>query len=146
MLIEGNAISLQEHLERWGMKACPIDNSLKVIGHKYALHILRNMILLKQSKFCQFLKSIEGISTKTLSIRLHELERAGLIKRTIIPCRPVQTEYSLTDKGMALERVLEEIAAFSTRYEPKSVFKDGIPKISVKHLFGAERLSEVYEK
>lgn len=145
MLPEGNAISLQEHLERWGMKACPIDISLNVIGHRYALHILRNMILLKQNKFSQFLTSVEGISTKTLSIRLNELERAGLIKRTIIPGRPVQTEYSLTEKGIAIERVLEEIASFSTRYEPKTVFKDERPRENVKELFGAERLSEVYD-
>lgn len=145
MLREGNAIPLQEHLERWGMKACPIDNSLKILGQKYALHIIRNMILLKQNKFGQFLKSIEGISTKTLSVRLHELERAGLINRTIIPGRPVHTEYSLTDKGMAMERILVEIATFSTTYEPKSIFKDGQPKTSMQQLFGTERLSEVYD-
>ena len=56
------------------------------------------MLLLKQNKFGQFLGSIEGINTKTLSIRLHELEDFGIIKRTIIKSRPVQTEYSLTDK------------------------------------------------
>jgi DNA-binding HxlR family transcriptional regulator len=145
MLHEGNAIPLQEHLERWGMKACPIDNSLKILGQKYALHIIRNMILLKQNKFGQFLKSIEGISTKTLSVRLHELERAGLINRTIIPGRPVHTEYSLTDKGMAMERILVEIATFSTTYEPKSIFKDEKPRTSVQQLFGTESLSEVYD-
>lgn len=145
MLHEGNAILLHEHLERWGMKACPIDNSLKILGQKYALHIIRNMILLKQNKFGQFLKSIEGISTKTLSVRLHELERAGLINRTIVPGRPVHTEYSLTDKGMAMERILVEIATFSTTYEPKSIFKDGKPKTSMQQLFGTERLSEVYD-
>lgn len=145
MLHEGNAIPLHEHLERWGMKACPIDNSLKILGQKYALHIIRNMILLKQNKFGQFLKSIEGISTKTLSVRLHELERAGLINRTIVPGRPVHTEYSLTDKGMAMERILVEIATFSTTYEPKSIFKDGKPKTSMQQLFGTEHLSEVYD-
>ena len=50
-------------------------------------------MLLKQNKFGQFLESIEGISTKTLAVRLHELEGFGLIKRTIIPGRPVHTEY-----------------------------------------------------
>jgi DNA-binding HxlR family transcriptional regulator len=145
MLHEGNAIPLQEHLERWGMRVCPIDNSLKILGHKYALHILRNMILLKQNKFAQFLKSIEGINTKTLAVRLHELEDFGLIKRTIISGRPVQTEYSLTDKGMALERVLAEIGSFSTKYEAKIVFKDGRPRRNMKQLFGTEQLSEVYD-
>ena len=66
------------------------------------------MLLLKQNKFGQFLGSIEGINTKTLSIRLRELEDFDLIKRTIIKSRPVQTEYSLTDKGMALEPILAQ--------------------------------------
>jgi DNA-binding HxlR family transcriptional regulator len=69
------------------------------LGQKYALHILRNVILLKQNKFGLSLKSIEGINAKTLAVKLHELEDFGLVKRTIIPDRPpVHTEYSLTDK------------------------------------------------
>ena len=103
-------MELQQHLENFGMKACPVDNSLKIFGQKYALHIVRNMLVLKQRRFGQFLKSIEGINTKTLSIRLHELENSGIIKRKIINSRPPQTEYSLTDKGMALEPILADIA------------------------------------
>jgi DNA-binding HxlR family transcriptional regulator len=94
------------------MKICPIDNSLRIFGHKYALHIIRNILLLKQNRFSQLLRSIEGINTKTLSIRLRELENFGLIKRTIVNRRPVQTEYSLTEKGMALEPILAHIAVF----------------------------------
>ena len=67
-------MELQQHLENFGMKACPVDNSIKIFGQKYALHIVRNMLVLKQRRFGQFLKSIEGINTKTLSIRLHELK------------------------------------------------------------------------
>src|SRR5213594_2987386 len=92
-------ISLTNHLGRWGMKVCPIDRSLKILGQRYALHIMRNMILLKQNRFNQFLNSIEGINTKTLSIRLHELEEYGLIYRKVIPGKPKHTEYSLTYKG-----------------------------------------------
>jgi len=138
-------IELQEHLENFGMMACPVDNGLKIFGQKYALHILRNMIVLKQNRFGQFLGSIEGINTKTLSIRLHELEDFGIIKRTIIPSRPVQTEYSLTDKGMALEPLLADIATFSAKYESKRVFKDGRPRTTIKQIFRTERLSEIYD-
>ena len=138
-------IELQEHLKNFGMVACPVDNSLKIFGQKYALHIVRNMVVLKQKRFGQFLGSIEGINTKTLSIRLRELEDFGIIKRTIIPSRPVQTEYSLTDKGMALEPLLADIATFSTRYESKSVFKDGRPRTAIKQIFRVDRLSEIYD-
>jgi DNA-binding HxlR family transcriptional regulator len=132
---EENGPSLTEHLQRFGMQACPIDNSLKIFGQKYALHIIRNMMLLKQNKFGQLLKSIDGINTKTLSIRLRQLEDLGLIKRTIIPGRPVHTEYSLTDKGKALGPILEVIAIFSMKYESKSIFKDAKPRKTIAQLF-----------
>ena len=138
-------MELQQHLENFGMKACPVDNSIKIFGQKYALHIVRNMLVLKQRRFGQFLKSIEGINTKTLSIRLHELENSGIIKRKIINSRPPQTEYSLTDKGMALEPILAHIATFSTRFEPNRVFKDGRPRMTIKQIFKTERLSEIYD-
>lgn len=141
-------MELEDHLAKFGMKCCPIDNSLKILGQKYALHIIRNLLLLKQTKFGQFLRSIEGINSKTLSIRLRELEDCDLIKRTIIPGRPVHIEYSLTDKGMALEPILSQLAIFSSRYEPKTIFKDGRPKMTVNQIFNVHRraahLSEIY--
>jgi DNA-binding HxlR family transcriptional regulator len=60
---------LDTHLKKYGMTHCPIDNSVNIPGRKFTLHILRNMILLKQKHFKEFIDSIEGINTKTLSIR-----------------------------------------------------------------------------
>jgi DNA-binding HxlR family transcriptional regulator len=64
------------------MKVCPIDRSLKIIDQRYALHRMRNIILLKQNRFNQFLNSIEGINTKTLSIRLQQLDNFDHNSRT----------------------------------------------------------------
>ena len=90
--------TLQEHLDNWSLKACPINNSLKIFQQKFALNIIRNMMLLKHSRFNQFLGSIEGINTKTLSIRLKELEEYGLIERSVTQMRPLKVEYTLTKK------------------------------------------------
>ena len=92
------------------MKVCPIDRSLKIMGQRYALHIMRNMILLKQNRFNQFLNSIEGINTKTLAIRLQRVEEYGLVERKLVP-GATHTEYSPTEKGIAVERILVEIAS-----------------------------------
>jgi DNA-binding HxlR family transcriptional regulator len=138
-------IQLEKQLENFGMKICPIDNILRIFGHNYALHIIRNILLLKQNRFSQLLRSIEGINTKTLSIRLRALENFGLIKRTIVNRRPVQTEYSLTEKGMALEPILAHIAAFSARYDPKKIFKDGKSRNSIQQIFNADSLSIEYD-
>lgn len=136
---------LQEHLERYGMKCCPIDNSLKIIGKKFTLHIIRNMILLKQNKFNEFLKSIEGMSTKTLSIRLEEMENNGLISRIVVSERPIQVRYYLTEKSKELEPILKLLAEFSMKHTPKTIFEDGKSR-DFEDVFGNKRkLSSVYD-
>jgi DNA-binding HxlR family transcriptional regulator len=142
LLTEGNAIALTDHLKRWGMKVCPIDRSLKIMGQRYALHIMRNMILLKQNRFTEFLNSIEGINSKTLSIRLQQLEEYGLVERKVIPGRPAHTVYFPTKKGMDVQKVLSEIASFSIKYEPELIFVD---KKARKNVYGVRSLSEVYD-
>ena len=137
-------ITLQTHLENWALKACPINNSLKIFQQKFALNIIRNMMLLKQTKFSHFLGSVEGINTKTLSIRLKELEEYGLIKRNVTQRRPLQVEYSLTKKGKALDPILAHMAEFSAQYEPEKIFKDKKPRHMAKY-FGTETLSEIYD-
>ncbi len=66
------------------MKACPIENTFKIIGKKFTVLILRNMINGKQNRFNQLLNSIEEGNPKTLTIRLREMEKSGLIKRSSI--------------------------------------------------------------
>ena len=138
-------IALTDHLRRWGMKVCPIDRSLKIMGQRYALHIMRNIILLKQNRFNQFLNSIEGINAKTLVIRLQQLEEYDLVEKKVIPGKPAHTEYYPTEKGMAVQRILAEIASFSAKYEPEIIFVDKKPRKNGKPLFGTRNLSEVYD-
>ncbi len=137
-------ITLEEHLKNWGLKGCPINNSLKIFQQKFALNIIRNIMLLKQTKFSQFLGSIEGINTKTLSVRLKQLEEYGLIDRKVTQQRPLQIEYSLTKKGNALNSVLAHLAEFSLQYEPEKIFRDK-KRRHMKQYFGTEILSEVYD-
>ena len=110
------------------MKACPIDNTFKIIGMKFTVHILRNMTKLGQKRFNQFLESIEGINPKTLSARLREMERNGILERKVFVGTPIRVEYFITEKGKALQPVLDQMAAFSMQYCSKEVFKDGKPR------------------
>jgi DNA-binding HxlR family transcriptional regulator len=114
-------------------KVCPINNSFSIIGKKFTVLILRNMMHLGQTRFNQFLK-IEEINAKILSARLKEMEKDGLIKRKVFDENPVRIEYSLTEKGEALQPILDQMAAFSMQYCAKEVFKDG----------KARKLDEVY--
>ncbi len=137
-------VELEKHLKAYGMRHCPIDTSLKIFGKKFTMHIIRNMLLLKQKTFNEFMRSIEGINTKTLSIRLNEMEDEGLIERNVTQGRPLRVEYSLTDKGKSLELMLIHIAEFSMYWEPKKTFKKEKP-LTVKETFGTGRLSKVWD-
>ena len=105
-------------------KCCPVFNTLNIIGKKFTLLLLRNMIFLKQKRFNEFLNSIEEINPKTLSIRLKELERDRLIKREVFNETPVRIEYYLTEKGKALQPILEQMALFSMKFCCEMVFEN----------------------
>jgi DNA-binding HxlR family transcriptional regulator len=110
-----------------GMKACPVDTTSKIIGKKYTILLIRNM-LSNHKKFNQFLESIEGMNQKILSTRLKEMEREGLVTRRVYAEMPLRVEYFLTEKGLATKPILDQMAAFSLQYCSKDVFEDGKPR------------------
>ena len=93
------------------------------------------MIMLNQTRFNQFLDSIEEINPKTLSIRLREMEKSDLIKRKVYSETPIRIEYTVTEKGEALKSIIMQMAAFSMKYCSEDVFKDGKPR-TVEQVFG----------
>ena len=80
---------------RQNIKSCPIGITLNFIGKKWTIHILRDLFL-GRKRFSDFLKTNPQLSTKTLSIRLKELENNGIIEKQIISKTPVLIEYNLT--------------------------------------------------
>ena len=111
-----------------GMKKCPLDNTFTLIGKRFTVLILRNMMS-NQSRFNQFIETIDGINPKTLSTRLKEMEKNGLIHRKIYHETPVRIEYYLTEKGTHLKSILDQMALFSVQFCASDVFKDGKPRI-----------------
>lgn len=101
------------------LKRCPIDNTFRIIGKKFTVLILRNMIYSKQKHFNEFLNSIERINPNTLSTRLREMEKNKIIERNIFHETPVRIEYSLTEKGKELLPILDQMAAFSMKHAPE---------------------------
>ena len=106
----------------------PIDNTFRIIGKKFTVHILRNMVILNQNRFNELLKSIEGINPNTLSARLREMEEEQLIEKKVTKGNPVKIEYGLTNKGRALQPILEEMAKFSTKFCCEDIFSDAKPR------------------
>jgi len=106
------------------MMESPINHTFKLVGKKFTMLIIRNMIHRDHKRFNQFLE-IEEINAKILSARLKEMEKDGLIERKVYPDTPVRVEYSITEKGRALEPILDQMSAFSMRYCARDIFKDG---------------------
>lgn len=110
------------------LKKCPIYNTFDLIGKKFAILILRNMMLYGHKRFNQLLENVEEINSKSLSQRLREMEDDGLVKRKVFPEIPPRVEYSLTEKAKALRPVLEQMGEYSTKYCAMDVFKDKRPR------------------
>ena len=81
-----------------------------------------------QTRFNQFIESIEGVNPKTLSTRLKEMEKNGLISKKIYHETPIRIEYNLTEKGRDFKSILDQMVIFSAKYYAKDVFKDGKPR------------------
>jgi DNA-binding HxlR family transcriptional regulator len=116
------------------IKNCPVDNTFKIIGKKFTFHIVRNIAMRNQTRFNEFLRTIENINPKTLALRLKELEETGIIQRTVYDEIPIKIEYTLTKKGKDLQGIIDQMATFSMKHYPKTVFKDG-KKRNYKQVF-----------
>ena len=113
--------------DREDIKCCPIDTTFRLVGKKFTILIIREMMRDKTGSN-QFLNSIGGINPKILSARLKEMEKSGLIRRKVYSTEtPVRVGYFLTEKGSALKSILNQMAVFSMWHCAKEVFKDRKP-------------------
>ncbi len=89
---------------------CPISCSLDLLGDKWTLLVLRDILLFNKSRFEEFLESSENISTNILTDRLHKLELSGLITKAPYGSHRLRMAYSATEKGLSVRHLLNEIA------------------------------------
>lgn len=90
---------------------CGVTKTIKIIGSKWTMLILRDLFN-GTKRFGELQKSLVGISPKTLSLRLDQLETDGLISKTIYPQVPPKVEYSLTAKGKSLQTIISDMRAW----------------------------------
>lgn len=93
-------------------ETCPIAKTLDVIGTKWTFLIIRDLLIEGTMRFSDLLKSMNGISPKTLSLRLKTLEDHGILNKKVFPEVPPRVEYTLTDKGKQLEGIFIELKRF----------------------------------
>lgn len=96
---------------------CPVATTVYLIGNKWKLLILRELIVTDNIRFGQLRKNVDGISQKVLTQNLRELENDMLVKRKIYAEVPPRVEYSLTDIGKTLIPIMDSLAKWGNEYK-----------------------------
>jgi len=97
---------------------CPIAGALEVMGDRWTLLVMRDVLFYDKRRFADFLASPEHIATNILADRLERLERGGLIERRRYHERPPREEYHPTMRGRDLVPVLRELILWGKRHVP----------------------------
>lgn len=103
-------------LKKEELPDCPVATTVQLIGNKWKLLILRNL-LVRPWRFNELQKSLEGISQKVLTESLRSMESDGIIVRTVYAEVPPRVEYSLSELGETLRPILDAMQAWGSDYK-----------------------------
>ena len=95
---------------------CPVATTVQIIGSKWKLLILRNL-LRRPWRFNELKKDLEGISQKVLTDSLRGMEADGIIDRTVYAEVPPRVEYALNDLGETLRPILAAMESWGMEYQ-----------------------------
>jgi DNA-binding HxlR family transcriptional regulator len=100
------------------LPACPVATTVQLIGNKWKLLIMRNL-LIRTHRFGELHKTIPGISQKVLTDNLRAMENDGIIIRTVFPEVPPRVEYTLTELGETMRPILNAMEMWGKSYKEK---------------------------
>ncbi|MDO8469340.1 MAG: helix-turn-helix domain-containing protein [Candidatus Peribacter sp.] len=103
--------------------ACPIYCVIEKLSKKWSLLILGTFMQGEKLRFSQVIQSLPKLNTRILSRRLSELEQEGLIVRTVTQTKPTAISYQITNKGKALQHVVERYADWVKAWGIASICK-----------------------
>jgi DNA-binding HxlR family transcriptional regulator len=96
-------------------ESCPVCATADVICGKWTILVIRDLAA-GRSRFCELERSLAGISPRTLSLRLRALEEQGLVERQTFPEVPPRVEYTLTEKGLALLPLVDDMRRYGREW------------------------------
>lgn len=105
-------------LTREELPACPVATTVQLIGSKWKLLILRNLMM-RPWRFNELHKNLEGISQKVLTDSLRQLEADGIITRTVYPEVPPRVEYALSELGESMRPILDAMQLWGESYKAR---------------------------
>jgi DNA-binding HxlR family transcriptional regulator len=98
------------------LPACPVATTVRLIGNKWKLLILRNL-LARPNRFGERRKTIPGISPKVLTDNLRSMEQDGILIRTVYAEVPPRVEYKLSELGDTLRPIISAMEAWGRGYQ-----------------------------
>lgn len=98
------------------MPACPVATTVQLIGSKWKLLIMRNL-LKRPWRFNELRRDLGGISQKVLTDSLRSMEEDGIITRTVYPEVPPRVEYALSDLGESMRPIIQAMEQWGTEYK-----------------------------
>ena len=98
------------------MPACPVATTVRLIGSKWKLLIIRNL-LQRPWRFNELKKNLEGISQKVLTDSLRSMEADGIVTRTVYPDVPPRVEYALSELGESMRPVMDAMEKWGINYK-----------------------------
>ncbi len=104
------------------MPLCPVEATLSIIGDKWKILILRDLID-GTKRFGELKKSIGSISQKVLTQQLRDMEEDGIVSRKAYAEIPPRVEYSLTETGNSLKPILDSMFLWGLQYKEKLINK-----------------------
>ena len=107
-------------LKKEELPDCPVATTVQLIGNKWKLLILRNL-LARPWRFNELRKDLEGISQKVLTESLRSMESDGIIVRTVYAEVPPRVEYSLSELGETLRPILDAMQAWGQEYKENNI-------------------------
>src|SRR4051795_2354526 len=94
---------------------CPVCRTAEIVCSKWTMLVIRDLSE-GRSRFCELERSLEGISPRTLSLRLRVLEEEGIVARKTYPEVPPRVEYALTEKGRALVPIIDSMRTYGSEW------------------------------
>ena len=104
--------------EKKELPACPVETTLMLIGDKWKVLILRDL-LPGTKRFGELKKSIGTVSQKVLTAQLRDMERNGLVNRKVYPEVPPRVEYSLSELGDSMRPIISAMEQWGLGYQAK---------------------------
>lgn len=101
------------------LPACPVAITVQMIGSKWKLLIMRNLMS-RPWRFNELKKNLEGISQKVLTDSLRSMEADGIITRTVYPEVPPRVEYALSELGESMRPIIKAMEVWGTEYKNRN--------------------------